>query len=349
MGNLKTGDWNFAAKGFDHLEIADLLEFGGVARYDVHMSDIQLFYLNSETAKRLEHQPFKLEKDLQKLFERHLQELLGVQFLATEFITDITHAGRIDTVGIDENLNPVVIEYKRDRNENVISQGLFYLDWLVNHKADFKLLVLEKLGKSVAEKIDWTSPRLICVAETYGKYDSYAVKQMNRNIQLLVYRRYPNDLLILELVSDALVVNVTKTVKNTLQPQRVESEIAEPLEIKTVRQDLAKSNAQVQEVYLSLETFILDLGDDIKLKELKFYFAFQKIKNFVCVTLFKSVLHLWLKLNPDEIDLSQYTVIKAADMRKVSHWGTGDLQLELRSLEDLEIAKPLIERAYQEN
>ncbi len=320
-----------------------------MARYSIYMSDIQLFYLNSENAKRLEHQPFKLEKDLQKLFERHLQELLGVQFLATEFITDTTHAGRIDTVGIDENLNPVVIEYKRDRHENVINQGLFYLDWLVNHKADFKLLVLEKLGKDAAEKIDWTSPRLICVAETYGKYDSYAVKQMGRNIQLLVYRRYPDDLLALELVSDALVVNASKAAKTIVLPLILENDIAENVEIKTVRQDLTKLNAQVQEVYLAVEMFILDLGDDIKLKELKFYFAFQKIKNFVCVILFKKGLYLHLKLKPNEIDLGLYQKIKATDMRKVSHWGTGDLQIELRSLEDLEIAKPLIERAYQEN
>lgn len=60
--------------------------------------------------------------------ERHLETFLGVRFLATEYETGKTHRGRIDTLGIDENNSPVIIEYKRSSNENVINQGLFYLD-----------------------------------------------------------------------------------------------------------------------------------------------------------------------------------------------------------------------------
>lgn len=36
------------------------------------------------------------------------------------------------------------------------------------------------------------------------------------------------------------------------------------------------------------------------------------------------------------------------DVRQIGHWGTGDLELCLRSNADLERAKPLLERAYQE-
>ena len=79
-----------------------------------------------------------LERSLQTMIEKHLEELLGVRFLATEYSTGKTHRGRIDTLGIDENGCPVIIEYKRATNENVINQGLFYLDWLMDHKADFK-------------------------------------------------------------------------------------------------------------------------------------------------------------------------------------------------------------------
>ena len=66
--------------------------------------------------------------------------------LASEYSTGPKHGGRIDTLGIDENGNPVIIEYKRATNENVINQGLFYLDWLLDHRAEFKLLVMERLG-----------------------------------------------------------------------------------------------------------------------------------------------------------------------------------------------------------
>ena len=59
-------------------------------------------------------------------------------------LTGAKHRGRIDTLGLDENGCPVIVEYKRHNNENVINQGLFYPDWLFDHKADFRLLVIDR-------------------------------------------------------------------------------------------------------------------------------------------------------------------------------------------------------------
>ncbi|MGK6309406.1 hypothetical protein [Variovorax sp. DT-64] len=61
----------------------------------------------------------------------------------TKPATGKTHAGRIDSLGLDENNCPVILEYKRPVGENVINQGLFYLDWLMDHQAEFKLLVMD--------------------------------------------------------------------------------------------------------------------------------------------------------------------------------------------------------------
>ncbi len=64
----------------------------------------------------------------------------GVTFFKSEF--QITNR-QIDSLGIDENDGPVIFEYKRSVNEDVINQGLFYLDWLLEHIVDFKLLVMK--------------------------------------------------------------------------------------------------------------------------------------------------------------------------------------------------------------
>jgi RecB family endonuclease NucS len=45
-----------------------------------------------------------------------------MRFLATEFQT--THGGRIDTLAIDASGAPVIIEYKWNKNDNVITQYL---------------------------------------------------------------------------------------------------------------------------------------------------------------------------------------------------------------------------------
>jgi len=104
------------------------------------VSDIKLFRIGAGTVSELTGTTDTVEKSVQLLFEINLEPLLGVRFLATEFTT--THGGRIDTLGLDENGCPVILEYKRSSNENVINQGLFYLDWLMDHPKDFQWLVL---------------------------------------------------------------------------------------------------------------------------------------------------------------------------------------------------------------
>lgn len=106
-----------------------------------------------------------------------------------------------DSLGIDENNCPVIFEYKRASNENVINQGLFYLDWLLDHKADFELFVMRTLGKEFSDKLDWSMPRLIWIAGDFTKYDEYAVKQININIDLVRYKKFVDDLVLFELTN----------------------------------------------------------------------------------------------------------------------------------------------------
>ena len=128
------------------------------------MADIRVFSMDGPRAEELKGSSVELEKSLQNYIEQNLDVLLGITFLATEYGTGKTHGGRIDTLGLDENGFPAIIEYKRTLNENVINQGLYYLDWLLDHKGEYELLVLKRLGKEYAERIDWTSPRLLCIA-----------------------------------------------------------------------------------------------------------------------------------------------------------------------------------------
>ena len=73
------------------------------------MSDIKLFRLANDQATELQGNASDLEKPLQKLIEKNLEPLLGIRFLATEHSTGKTHAGRIDSLGLDENNGYVAV------------------------------------------------------------------------------------------------------------------------------------------------------------------------------------------------------------------------------------------------
>ena len=164
------------------------------------MSDLKLFRIGIGGVQAIQGTSVAVEKTLQTLIETHLETFLGVRLLTTEYVTGSDHKGRIDTLGIDENNSPVIIEYKRALNENVINQRLFYLNWLMNHQKDFAWIVLKRFGVD-ADSIDWNAPRLICIAGDFTKYDEHAIHQMPRNIELIRYRRYGDDLLLFELVN----------------------------------------------------------------------------------------------------------------------------------------------------
>ena len=91
------------------------------------MAEIKLFSLH-EGVKECGSSEVLLEKEIQTLIEQNMETFFGVRFLKSEYA--ITN-GRMDSIGIDENNSPVIFEYKRSQNENVINKGLFYLDLLL--------------------------------------------------------------------------------------------------------------------------------------------------------------------------------------------------------------------------
>lgn len=297
------------------------------------MSEIKLFSISSSVRERVFSEAV-LEKELQTLIEKNMEIFFGVRFLKSEYV--ITN-GRMDSIGIDENNSPVIFEYKRSQNENVINQGLFYLDWLLDHKADFKLLVIEKLGMEAANNIDWSVPCVICIAHDFTKYDVHAVNQMQKNIKLVRYRKYDQDLILFEHLNAPTVKPVLENIgsddggKSSSQKSHLEK-------LSSVSQDM-------KDLYFSICNFIESLGDDISQNQLKLYLAYKKVQNMVCIEIYNKQIILFLKLNPETVMLETGFT---RDMRNVGHYGTGDLQVIIKNAKDFERAKPLLERAYNE-
>jgi predicted transport protein len=206
----------------------------------------------------------------------------------------------------------------------------------MDHKAEFKLLILEKYGKEVADSIEWSSPRLLCIAGDFTKYDEYAVQQINRNIELIRYKKYGNQFILLELVN-ATTAASSQTTSVGEGSDSVQS---------TVVELLAKSHKDVQDRFDLLKESLLALGDDVQMKTLKHYFAFKRFGNFACAEVhpFKKRILVYVKVNPDSCVLEDGFT---RDVRTVGHYGTGDLEITISTNDDLERAKPLLLKSYE--
>ena len=250
------------------------------------------------------------------------------------------------SLAIDENGSPVIFEYKRAVNESVINQGLFYLDWLMDHRGDFKVLVLDRLSAEAAEAIDWRNPRLICVASGFTKYDEHAVNQMNRSIDLVRYRDFEGELLALELIHSSRVDSVTSVDAPDVAPGGGTSPA--PATYKTVTEYLEQSPPELKDWFGELDDYVRALGDDVTQKTLKYYIAYRRLRNFLCVEVLpaRRQLTLYLKVNPDTVDLIEGFT---RDVRQIGHFGTGDLEVRVSGPDSLAQALPLVQRSYEES
>ncbi len=301
------------------------------------MPDLKLFRIAAGVASELHGASVALERSLQRVIETNMETFFGVRFLASEYSTGVKHGGRIDSLGIDENNSPVIFEYKRAVNENVINQGLFYLDWLLDHRAEFQLLVMRMLGTEVAEQIDWRNPRLVCVASGFTRYDEHAVSQINRSIELVRYRDFDGEFLALELATAARVVSETSE-----ESQGEKSASTQ----RTVTDLLAQASDELKDLFAELEAYCENLGDDVTKKTLKFYFAFRRLQNFACVEVHpqsKAVL-VYVKVDPTTVELIDGF---SRDVRSIGHFGTGDLELRIKNRDHLMRALPLIQQSYE--
>lgn len=311
------------------------------------MSDIKLFRLIAGKATELRGDAPDLEKPLQNLIEANLEALLGIRFIATEYSTGKTHGGRIDTLGLDENNCPVILEYKRSVGENVINQGLFYLDWLMDHQAEFKLLVLEKFGKTEVDVIDWSAPRLVCIAADFTKYDGHAVQQINRNIELIRYRRFGDELLLFELANASSASASKAAAGKAVKPVKDSKEVGAERAVgpdKPYAEIVSSLSQPLTDLLVSLEDYTVSLGDDVQRKELRLYVAFKRLKNFATLVPQRGRLLLYLHLDPAKVTMGLQA---AKDVSQKGHWGTGDVEIPLTTLADLEAAKPYIAEAYE--
>lgn len=210
----------------------------------------------------------------------------------------------------------------------------------MDHKAEFKLLALEIAGSEAAATIAWSSPRLLCIAGDFTKYDTHAVGQMDRNIELIRYRLYGKDLILFELVN-AVTFDKTEIMAGDKKKKG-------KMVYKTVSEFLAQSDDALKELFETVKNNLLSLGDDVQLKTMLYYFAFKRIKNFACLEIHPTAqkLLVFVKVNPDSLDLENNKSF-LRDVRKIGHFGTGDLEITINSKEDFEKAKPLFFKSYE--
>ncbi len=309
-----------------------------------------LFEISNQKLSAVEQSNFVLEKNLQSLIENNLQTIFNCQLVASEFLTGYQHSGRIDTLALSEDSNPVIIEYKKVESSELINQSLYYLAWMKDHQGDFERAVQKKLGHSM--EVDWSEIRVICIAPNYKKYDLYAVQMMGANIELWSYHLFQNKFLYLEKVFQTgyapQAINESQAEINSKNPIMVaagkKAALTRATGVYSFEQHLEGKSREIKDLTFAIQEFIMGIDSTIQEVPKKNYVAYKISQNIACMEIQNQRVLLFLKLNPKEIANPPKI---ARDMTGKGHFGTGDFEVSIKSMADFEIAKLYVEMAYQ--
>lgn len=300
---------------------------------------MQLFTQTKNQLSSLKEKSFKLEKDIQKLFEANLTILSGLKLVKSEFIVK---AQRLDTLAFDEDANAfVIIEYKRERNFSVVDQGVSYLNLMLEYKADFIVEYNESTQSNLKRSdVDWSQSKVIFVSPSFTNFQKQASNFKDLPIELLEIKRYEGDIIVINPIKKSKAAPSIKSVQANSDSSL--DKVAKEVRVYAEEDHLEGKSDDLLELYETFKQAIFNLGNNIDIKAKKMEIGFtQDGKIFADICILKNSLKLWINLKRGTLDDPKGL---ARDVSSIGHWGNGDYELVIKDTGNLEYIMSLVKQ-----
>lgn len=301
---------------------------------------MQLFKNNQQILSTLNEIPFKLEQEIQDIFEQNLKMITGWQFVVTELPVK---ANRFDTLAFDEESKAfIIIEYKRDRTLSVVDQGISYLNLLLEYKANFVLEYNERCnGNLRLSDVDWSQSRVVFVAPSFTDFQVQASNFKDLPIELWEIKQYEQGLILVNPIKKSKAAPSIKPLQQ--QADSVINKVTQEIIVYTEEDHLNNKSQAVKELYETYKEGILRLTDDVEIMPKKHYISFEKNKRIIAdIVVQTQELKLYINTQYSSFQDLQNIGIQMNDKTK---WGRGYYQIIIRNTDNLEYIMSLVKQA----
>lgn len=298
-----------------------------------------LFQQNKELNK-LTEKPFKLEKEIQKIFEDNLEKILDLELVQSEFTIQNK---RIDTLAYDkQNKAFIIVEYKRDKNSSVVDQGFTYLNLMLENKATFILAYNETLNKTLhSSTIDWSQTRVIFVSTNFTENQKQATNFKDLGIELYEIKRFEGDIIV---INPYKKTNSATSIKSITEKNEKLKNIAKEIKVYTEDDHVSNKSDEIIELYETFKNAILNLSDDIEIQPKLDYIAFKKNSNIADICIQRKGLKIWINLKKGQLEDPKNIM---RDVSEMGHWGNGDYEIVVTDTENIEYIMSLVKQAIK--
>ena len=286
---------------------------------------------------QVKEKPFKLEREIQAIFESNLQNIMGLLFVKSEFTIKNK---RIDTLAYDKQTNAfIIIEYKRDKNYSVVDQGLTYLNLMLQNKAEFILTYNETLKDVLHSKdVDWTQSRVAFVSPSFTDNQISASDFKDFGIELWEIKQFENNTISINTIKKS---TGAPSIKPLLENSENLKEVKENIKVYTEEDHYNNGSDYIIELYEKFKSSILNLADGIEILPQKYYIAFKKGSNISDIEIQKKSLKIFINAKIGSLDDPKGLV---KDVSNIGHRGNGDYQIQIENDKDLEYIMSLIKQ-----
>ncbi|OUD35694.1 DUF5655 domain-containing protein [Flavobacterium sp. FPG59] len=298
-----------------------------------------LYKNQNNQVNSLKEKPFKLEKEIQNLFEANLIALTNLQFIKSEFTIK---NNRIDTLAFDEESNAfVIIEYKRSQNYSVIDQGVSYLNLMLEYKADFIVEYNESQKETLKRSdVDWSQSRIIFVSPSFTDFQKQSSNFKDLSIELWEIKQFENDVIVINPIKKSKSAPSIKQVQNNDNSEI--SKVTQEIKIYNEEDHITGKSDEIIELYETFKNAILQLSSDIEVVPKKMYVAFKLKNNIVDIRIQQKNLIFWINMKKTTLDDPKNLTIDASSK---GHYGNGDYELSISDTQNLEYIMSLIKQA----
>lgn len=296
-----------------------------------------IYSIKNNKLQEVHEQPFRLEREIQEIFEANLTDVMGLRLVRSEFTIKNK---RIDTLAFDEQSKAfIIIEYKRDKNISVVDQGFTYLGLMLENKADFVLEHQVQLDSNLRmTDVDWSQTRVAFVSPSFTDNQVQATNFKDIAIELWEIKRYTNGTVAISPVKKS---KSAASIKPITQQNTELKSIADEIRVYTEEDHRSGTSEEIFELYEKFRDAILNLADDIEIKPQKFYVAFKKDGNIACLEMQKKKMKIYIGAKTGTLDDPK---LIAKDVSSIGHYGTGDYEVQVTNDNDLEYIMSLIKQ-----
>ncbi|MDD4535783.1 MAG: DUF5655 domain-containing protein [Petrimonas sp.] len=299
---------------------------------------MKLYTKTKNNITLLKEIPFKLEKDIQNLFESQLSELVGLQLVKSEFTIKNK---RIDTLAFDpQNKAFIIIEYKRSKSNSVVDQGFTYLNLMLENKADFIVEYNESCKDSIQRKdVDWSQTRVIFVSTSFTENQKLATNFKDIAIELYEVKQYEGGIIAINPIKKS---SSATSIQPLTEKDEAIKNVTREIKVYSEEDHLANKSEEITELYEAYKDAILNLADNIEIQARKDYIAFKKNSNIADITIQRKGLKMWINLKKGNLDDPKKIT---RDVSETGHWGNGDYELLITDTDNLEYIMSLVKQA----